>query len=395
MAWIEKISGHQRIRTISTLLAVLLALPLGWKGITGFYEWLSPFLMLNSFFVLKSVVWLNSLALIVLVFSFIRERWFCRFVCPVGWGCDLVSSCSRRRNFSLKNIPSIGKWMAISSLVAALTGIPLFVLLDPVSIFNGFFVVFSQKVTFPVILSFSGLPILLAVHLIFPRIWCSRLCPLGGLQDEITAVKRILFRKLSPAEPGKRPEHIAERRLFLSSGAGLVAGLLFPSFVKQKEKKYLKPPGALDDELFSILCVRCGNCIKSCPTGIITHHNDSGNKISWMVPEVHFTDGYCLENCTLCGQVCPSGAITPFRTTDKRRLTIGWAVIKPDGCLLLNNTECNRCQAACPFDAITIERRAGAFQMAPVVHLENCVGCGACAVICPPEVITIVPVPER
>jgi ferredoxin-type protein NapF len=391
MAWIDKISGHQRIRTISALIAVLLALPLGWKEITGFYVWLSPFLMLNSFFVLKSVVWLNSLAFIVLILAIIKERWFCRFVCPVGWGCDRVSSFSKRRNFTLKKIPFIGKWLAISSLVAALTGIPLFVLLDPVSIFNGFFVIFSQKVTLPVIISFFGLPLLLAIHLIFPRIWCSRLCPLGGLQDEITAVKRILFKKISPEEEIKRPEHSTERRLFLSSGAGLTAGLLFPAFVKHKETKYLKPPGALNDKLFSILCVRCGNCIKSCPTGIITHRDDSGNKVSWMVPEVRFSDGYCLENCILCGQVCPSGAITPFRPTDKKRLTIGWAVINTDGCLLLNNTECNRCKAACSFDAITIEMRAGAFQMGPVVNLENCIGCGACAVICPPAVISIIP----
>ena len=83
----------------------------------------------------------------------------------------------------------MGKWLTIGSLAAALAGIPLFILLDPISVFNGFFMIFSGELTIPVVLSLLGLPLLLAINIPFPGIWCTKLCPLGGLQDEITSEK--------------------------------------------------------------------------------------------------------------------------------------------------------------------------------------------------------------
>ena len=47
MKRIFRISG---LRAFSALLAVSLALPVSWKGFTGFYAWLSPYIMLNSVF---------------------------------------------------------------------------------------------------------------------------------------------------------------------------------------------------------------------------------------------------------------------------------------------------------------------------------------------------------
>ncbi len=127
------------IRTISFLTAVVLAIPGFWKGFQGIHVWLSPFLMLNSVFALKSFVLLNIIALPVLVLIIIRKRWFCKYLCPAGWCFDKVSALSRSDKYDYGKVPEIGKWLAITSLVAALFGFPLFVILDPLSIFNWFF----------------------------------------------------------------------------------------------------------------------------------------------------------------------------------------------------------------------------------------------------------------
>lgn len=141
------------IRVLSTITAVLLALPFQWKGLTGIYSWFSPFIMLNSVFVLRSLSWLNLIGIAVLILSFFKKRWFCRYLCPVGWGCDSVSKLSWRKNFSLNKFPDVGRWLALISLAAAFMGIPIFILLDPMAIFNGFFSVFSENISLVVIFS--------------------------------------------------------------------------------------------------------------------------------------------------------------------------------------------------------------------------------------------------
>jgi ferredoxin-type protein NapF len=308
----------------------------------------------------------------------------------MGWACDRVSAVRRSKGPSLKKVPPVGKWLAISSLLAALAGIPLFVWLDPMSIFNSFFTVFSRDLALPLILSLMGLPLILAMHLVFPDLWCSKLCPLGGLQDEMTTIRKLAaYRPESDRDRKRRVS--AGRRLFLSSGGGLLAGFLLPSFLKPATKAYLQPPGAQAPDRFNTLCLRCGNCIKACPTGILHQHMDTSDLLSWMVPEIAFRDSYCLETCNLCSRVCPSGAISPFSTAAKSNLVIGIARVEADKCLLAKNKECDRCKAVCTYDAIRIETGDIFRNGQVVIDGEKCTGCGACAVICPPRVIEILP----
>ena len=378
------------IRLISTLAAVALALPFGWKELTGFYNWLSPFIMLNSVLLLKSVVWLNGIGLTVLIISFFKKRWFCNTLCPVGLGCDAVSKLNRRKKFSLRNIPHLGHWLAMLSLGAALTGIPLFILLDPIAIFHGFFSAFSKPASLVVVLSFLGLPLLLIIHLFFPGIWCSRLCPLGGLQDEVAALKKVVISNKNPEQKQVKGTN-AGRRLFIAGGTGLLAGLIIPRWLRISEIKYFRPPASTSSELFNILCIRCGNCIKACPTNIIVHHIETDDLTAWMTPEVSFKNkGYCLEDCNLCGTVCPSGSISPFSLTAKKELFMGSIKIGLDKCLLTQRTECDRCKAVCHYKAIEIIPAEQSLIMKPLVNTQKCVGCGACAAICPPETIEMV-----
>lgn len=380
-----------RIRPVSAVLAVLFALPLFWGSLTGIYAWFSPFIMFNSIFVLKSFVFMYVLGFITLLLSFIYKRWFCRFLCPVGFGCDLVSQKSKRKNFKLNRIPKISKGLAIVSLSAALLGLPLFILLDPMAIFHGFFTVFTGNKSFWVIVSLSGFPILLGIHFFFPGIWCARICPLGGLQELLNSAKKFIG-KITRVNK-KESAHVKfDRRLFISSGMGLAAGLMIPGYIKPSAGNYIRPPSSLSPGLFNTLCIRCGNCIKSCPTGIIHNNADKTNPVAWMTPVVHFDTGYCLESCTICGKVCPSGAISAFSVENKKQIAMALAVIHTDDCLLTEHNECDRCKEVCKYDAVEISFQVSGNYTIPVVHEDKCVGCGACAVICPPFTIEMIPV---
>jgi formate hydrogenlyase subunit 6/NADH:ubiquinone oxidoreductase subunit I len=113
-----------------------------------------------------------------------------------------------------------------------------------------------------------------------------------------------------------------------------------------------------------------------------------------MTPEVSFAGGgYCLETCNLCSQVCPSGSITLFSPDAKNRIFMGSAELVYEDCLLAKNSECDRCKVACKFDAIKIEAVPGSLLMKPFISTVKCVGCGACAVICPPATIKMLPPP--
>lgn len=387
----KKILGLSTLRAISTLLAVLLAIPVSWNGLTGIYTWLSPFIMLNSVFTLKSYVWLNIVAFLVLLFVLFRKRWFCHHLCPVGWSCDMVSSLNKHTKFTYTRLPDIGKWLAILSLTAAIVGFPLFIFFDPLAMFNGFFTIFSVKLNLVGIISLSGLPLLLLIHLFFPGIWCTKLCPLGGLQLVIADVKTQINRHFSKKKT-EFPADDSGRRYFLMSGVGLLAGVTVPGFLKPSADGMIRPPAAVEPDLFNILCCRCGNCNKACPTGIIIPHTDFGNIMALMTPEIIFKSGYCLETCNLCSRVCPSGAITLFSVKAKGQLFIGTAEVHLEHCLLLNNTECVRCKESCKYDALAFVAEGNIFNVVPVVDTKKCVGCGACAVICPENCIVIIPV---
>ena len=63
----------RHIRWVFFGLAILLALPLPLKGLTGLFLWVSPNMFLLSFLSQKSLVWLNALGVITLAITLIQK----------------------------------------------------------------------------------------------------------------------------------------------------------------------------------------------------------------------------------------------------------------------------------------------------------------------------------
>ncbi len=293
-------------------------------------------------------------------------------------------------------------------------------------------------------LSFFSAFILIAIILLErleTRAWCRHLCPLGtllGWLGRFSPFKRIperlcsdcgRCRELCPTtfdrgylereecifcmecEKGcleKRVRFIPlwsrelpaplipERRVLLG---GLAGGLLLaiPARFRSPEKasKLIRPPGVRSEEEFLKKCVRCGECMKVCLKNALYPAAWQSGLDGIYTPLVIPRLGYCEYNCTLCGQVCPTGAIPNLPLEQKRREVIGKAVFIKDHCLpFARKTDCIVCEEHCPIPEKAIRSREvrvmgldGVIKTVkePYIVEDICNGCGICEHVCPVE----------
>ncbi|MBA4349183.1 MAG: (4Fe-4S)-binding protein [Thermodesulfovibrio sp.] len=155
----------------------------------------------------------------------------------------------------------------------------------------------------------------------------------------------------------------------------------------------IRPPGSLEEKEFLKRCVKCGECMKVCITnGLQPTLFEAGIEGIWspvLIPRI----GYCEFRCTLCGQVCPTGAIKQLPLKEKTKVKIGLAMIDKGTCLpYAHATPCIVCEEVCPtlkkaiwFEQATVKNRQGKETIIkqPRVDLELCIGCGICETKCP------------
>lgn len=174
----------------------------------------------------------------------------------------------------------------------------------------------------------------------------------------------------------------------LAVGAASVALLQTGVQAKQPDFHLLRPPGVDDEENFLSRCVRCSLCMNVCPTsGLQPTLLQAGLGGLWtphLVPRL----GYCDYSCNACGSVCPSQAIPQLSLEDKRRTVIGLAVVDRNQCLpWAYNTPCIVCEEMCPVPdkAIKLQQeQVGEIELQkPYVVAELCIGCGICEQHCP------------
>jgi ferredoxin-type protein NapF len=190
--------------------------------------------------------------------------------------------------------------------------------------------------------------------------------------------------------PDQKIEH-GTRRAFLGAAAGLAGGFILRWIISPVSKR-LRPPGAVAEDKFKTLCIRCGNCVRICPAKIIQHDTASPDTPGILAPMLGFSSDFCRADCNRCGQGCPSGAIAPLPLDAKNRRKIGLARIAMEDCLLTEGRECSICSLICPYNAIEEVFNQETYSYTLRVDPDRCNGCGQCQIVCPPKVIDIKPI---
>jgi polyferredoxin len=295
------------------------------------------------------------------------------------------------------------------------------------------------------------LPALLFLVIVFlnifaERFWCRYICPLGGLLGLVSKVA-LFQRSVSgeckgcticervcptgtidpsggyqsdPAEctmcmncipvcsristqfkPGWRKPiwnvYDPNRRMAIeSTGVAIAATALLSVEQDQKQTKpfLIRPPG-VDEEIFLSKCLRCGECVRGCPTGALQPSISEGGLIGLFTPVLVARTGYCLHSCNRCGEICPVEAIPPLALEEKHQQVIGWAFIDENRCIpYVDGMDCIVCEEMCPVSnkAIVLEEVSlvspvgdSIIVRQPKVKRELCIGCGICEYKCPRE----------
>ena len=391
--------GRTAVRVAVCVAAAVCAWPFGGPAwLAGLVPSLSPF---NALLTVAAgaghLLLLGALA--VAVASAISPRLFCRWMCPAGTCQDAVA-CRMKRRAWVGRVPQLGAWLVFLGAGAALAGYPLFGWLDPLVLFNAVFgAARGGHLGAWDWAAAAGLPLLLALALIAPGLWCGKLCPLGALQDLLRFPLRQAAARRDARLSGKDGAAAASdkqvaalgRRAFLGLGLGAGYRIALPSG-REAAAKVIRPPVSGKEARFTRLCVRCGACVRACPTGIITFGGAGTGWAGVLAPEVSFADNYCPPSCSACGQACPTGAIPRFKAEQKSAEPLGVAKVNKQRCLLSQGRDCGACATACPHEALDLAWDRVEMVSRVVVSPKLCTGCGYCEYVCPtsPRSINVV-----
>ena len=292
---------------------------------------------------------------------------------------------------------------------------------------------------------YAGLfALVVGLNWLAPRFWCRYLCPLGGFlgifskfaifrrrisqeckscvlctqacptgtidpakgyasdpaectmcMDCLSACPRNALR-FNPALPSPMwtPYDPTRGQALAVFGTTLIALALFQSdaLAKRKSTFLIRPPGASEDNLMNV-CIRCGECVRTCPTnGLQPTVAEAGIEGLWtpvLIPRL----GYCDYACNACGQTCPVEAIPPLLLEEKRVQVIGKAYIDQNRCIAWSDhLDCIVCEEMCPLpdkavrleDSLVPDENGENRQiLLPYVLRDLCIGCGICEYKCP------------
>jgi len=175
-----------------------------------------------------------------------------------------------------------------------------------------------------------------------------------------------------------RPRDGTRRDFFRDSFGQWVERMVESAERRVVTRRYLRPPGALDEIAFLAACTRCGDCIDVCPPhAIIKVRADGG-----LAAGTPYIDAGS-QPCTVCPDMpcaaaCPTEALTvPERGWVGHRL--GTLELVPERCITFRGIACAVCVSVCPQgEAALVSDEAGH----PVLRAEGCVGCGVCLHAC-------------
>lgn len=132
---------------------------------------------------------------------------------------------------------------------------------------------------------------------------------------------------------------------------------------------WLRPPGAVAEDVFLDCCTKCNDCVTACPPGAIAVHSADGT------PILYADQSPCLLCDDFpCITACRTEALVPVSGIDQ--VQMGTAEVSHRFCTA--GQGCHACVSKCPTNALVLDVAS----LHLTVSLEACVGCGMCEMIC-------------
>ncbi len=166
-----------------------------------------------------------------------------------------------------------------------------------------------------------------------------------------------------PSLAGETQVDVSRRGVVLSFISGVITAPATRLSGKVASNWYtgmVRPPGALAEPEFLKRCLKCGQCMRVCPTNVIQPAGLEGGLEGLWTPVLNNRIGSsgCQLNCVACGEVCPTSAIRPITLDEKRGLgeftsagpiKLGTAFVDQGRCLpWAMDKPCIVCQENCP-----------------------------------------------
>lgn len=150
-----------------------------------------------------------------------------------------------------------------------------------------------------------------------------------------------------------------------------------------KRQQPIAPPGVQNIDRLLQKCISCHLCVTKCPSHVIKPALFEYGLGGIMQPKLYFDHGFCSYDCTVCGDVCPTGAILPLSKDEKHHTQMGQVNFIIENCIVYyDETSCGACSEHCPTQAVSMVPYKGALTI-PHIEPSICVGCGGCEYVCP------------
>ena len=191
---------------------------------------------------------------------------------------------------------------------------------------------------------------------------CTRACP-----DAVLRYQTARSASSEEAAPDLRRRGVLAA---LGSGLALIPAARLGGWMgAHLRPRLIRPPGALAEAEFLARCLKCGQCMRVCPSNII---QPAGLEAGWegvWSPVLNFRIGTsgCQPGCVACGHVCPTAAIRPLTPDEKAGraawrdrgpIRLGCAFVDRGRCLpWAMDTPCIVCQENCPVSPKAIHIR--------------------------------------
>ena len=220
--------------------------------------------------------------------------------------------------------------------------------------------------------------VLMVLTILFGRVYCSFLCPLGIMQDIVTFVSNIIKKKNNggrlPKQGYKKPHNVLRYTILVIVAICLVAGFTYPLALLDPYSNY----GKIAGQLFSSVELGITNLLSNVMPATFYYQQYVKVTMFAFIYSLFFfllvTVFSAVRGRLYCNTICPVGSFLG--------LVSGFSLFKPviekDKCV-----KCNLCAGNCKSNCINLETKE--------IDATRCVACYNCLTACKRGGVKLVP----